>query len=156
MSVILGIDPGRTTGWCFITSQGVVDCGVVQVDPHSHEVFDHPVYQPDTVLFEHPQIYRPGESPGDPNNLLGMVFQVGRWWQHYGTLYRAKCSYVLPKEWKGQLLKDVCAQRVWDLLTESEQRVVSKAGSGLAKKPLLDMMDAVGIALHAAGRKLKR
>lgn len=155
MSVLLGIDPGNTTGWCFITDRGVAECGVFPVAAHSLEVFDHPIYQPDQVIFEHPQAYRPGESKGNPNDLHGMVFQVGRWWQYYGATYRSKLRWIHPAEWKGQLNKDVCAARVWSLLTTEEQLVVSRCGKGLAKKPMLDMMDAVGIALFGVGRKIK-
>lgn len=154
MSVLLGIDPGKSTGWCFITDKGVVDCGVWTCDPYSSTVFDHPTYQPDKLIMEHPQIYRPTESQGDPNDLAGMIFQVGRFAQYYAMTYRTDFKVIEPAQWKRQLPKDICASRVWELLNPNEQTAVSRCGRGLSKKALLDMMDAVGIALFGAGRKL--
>ena len=155
MSVILGIDPGRTTGWCFVTDRGVTECGVWACEPYSSTVFDHNIYQPDKLVMEHPQIYRPTESKGDPNDLAGMIFEIGRFAQYYAMTYRTSFKVIKPSEWKGQLDKDICAQRVFDMLNSNEQEVVSRCGRGLSKKPLLDMMDAVGIALFGAGRKLR-
>lgn len=155
MSVILGIDPAKSTGWAFHGDKGILACGVFDFTPYSMAVFDHPSFQPDVVCFEHPQIYQPTKSKGDPNNLAGILVQIGSWSRYYNSTYGAKIRTVEPAGWKGQLDKDVCAGRVYDMLSSEEQQIVSRCGTGLKRNPMLDMMDAVGIALFAAGRKLR-
>lgn len=59
-----------------------------------------------------------------------------------------KPAYVLPEEWKGQVPKKIDHQRTLALLSAEEVKVLPQR-----KSELLHVLDAVGIALWACGRK---
>jgi len=156
VTVLLAIDPGACAGWAYHTDKGIVACGIV----HSGDAYkngliyiDHPTFEPDALAVEVPQIYP--KMQGDPNDLIKLAFHAGRLLQFQFSVSRIQeIKVFLPREWKGQMKKDVCAARVWDKLSPDEQAVVSRGGRGLAQSYLHNMMDAVGIALHASGRRL--
>lgn len=101
------------------------------------------------LLLEKPQKY-PRDAV-DPNNLITLALSAGIAIGPFlvtGTVLET----VLPKQWKQQLPKDVCHSRCWAGLSPREQEVVSVCGKGVAKKPLLDMLDAVALGRWYVGR----
>ncbi len=153
MGVTLAIDPGRCTGWCYLVDGRVADCGVANIEPYSATVVDHSIYQPNRLLCELPEIYKSGEA--NPNiSLTPLIVQVGRFIQYYMSVYRASCGTVLPKEWKGQMSKSVCRARIYLLLDERERKIVEARERSMSATRAHNMIDAVGIGLHAVGRKL--
>jgi hypothetical protein len=106
---------------------------------------------PSTVIYECPQIYRAQRSKGDPNQLLGLV-GVGA---SIAALCRARGPVRVltptPAEWCGQVAKATTgsakasprARRILSRLSPTEAALVPDQH---------DVLDAVGLGLHALGR----
>lgn len=142
---VLAIDPGRDTGWALLDAEGgLVRCGLGM-----------PPEFVGRVLVERPQVYQGRASKGDPNDLITLAIQVGRYTERYE---RTGCvvEHVLPHDWKGSLRPDVCLRRIYDSLPMPERALLDDVIRPLARKPLsadaLDegkrhnVVDAVGIA----------
>lgn len=155
VSVLLAIDPGACAGWAIFTESGLAACGITKTDCRSVQMAhpSHPTLEPDTLAVELPQIYP--QIPGDPNDLITLAFLAGRMIEFQFSVARIRKLHIFkPREWKGQMKKDVCASRVWDRLTPDERVVCSRAGHAIADSYQHNMMDAIGIGLHALGRRL--
>ena len=151
---ILAIDPGRDTGWAFLDDAGILQmCGLGE-PPTSN---GHP------VIIERPQVYRGRASKGDPNDLITLAIQVGRYTERC-ALARSSVEHVLPHAWKGTVDPDVLCHRVAKALNDEERRILFKALEPLARKPMNDehltagkrhnVIDAVGLALWSQGSRL--
>lgn len=91
-------------------------------------------------VVEVPQIYPGQQQKGNQNDLITLAVSVGR------CIEIAKsCGFmtklVKPREWKGQLPKDVCWSRVKDTLSLEELARIPK----LPKSRAHNMHDAIGI-----------
>lgn len=95
------------------------------------------------VVCELPQVYTQGKLKGDPNDLINLALIVG------GIHANYKTQLVKPREWKGQMPKEVCNQRVLSKLSPEEKEVIDKK---IPKSLLHNTLDAVGIGLWALGR----
>jgi hypothetical protein len=157
--MLLAIDPGRDTGWCFLGNLGepyVARCGLG--DPPVEFLAPG-----DLVIIERPQVYRDRSSKGDPNDLITLAIQVGRYTERCEAL-GAKVEHVLPREWKGTVDPDVLCHRVTRALSESERELLYTALAPLARKPMTtehltsgkrhNVIDAVGIAKWAVSGRL--
>lgn len=110
------------------------------------------------VAVEWPRVYPAGhgKAGADPNDLIALAgAAVGT---AAGFPY-ALFDRVAPRDWKGTLRKPKCAaepyvveERVIDRLTPFERAVWGRDAAGVAPTPRLEITDAVGIGLHAAGR----
>lgn len=164
LSVLLAIDPGRCTGWCVAVDGKIKDCGVYDFDPWGQRFtfLSHPIYQPDLVVIEYPQVYRGRHSKGDPNDLIPVAGQAWATASFHQSTDHARVELVLPAQWKGQLDKDVHHPRLFSQpyrqdwgLDHEEQITVAKGGRGLPKSRLHNMLDAVCLAVWAGKRYLK-
>jgi hypothetical protein len=136
------IDPG-CTGWAWWEGQRLVACGV-------EEDVDAVAVRGDLVI-EKPQIYRASKSKADPNDLITLAIQVGRYVErarHAGMT----ATLVTPAEWKGQVPKDVIVPRILAALNEGERAIATRVSLGIAKGKVHNMVEAIGIGLHACGR----
>lgn len=91
-------------------------------------------------IIEVPQIYPGQQQKGDQNDLIDLAVVVGR----YVECASAQCfrvRLVKPREWKGQLPKDVCWQRVRETLTAVELEHMEK----VPKSKAHNMHDAIGL-----------
>jgi hypothetical protein len=142
---ILAIDPGRDTGWCLMSEARELR-GAGLGDPPL-EFVGH------RVVVERPQIYP--RSKGDPNDLITLAIQVGR----YSERFLARgCAVeeILPHTWKGTVDPDILCRRVWASLTAAEQALLGQVLEPLARTrfsaaTLTDgkrhnVIDAVGLA----------
>jgi hypothetical protein len=100
----------------------------------------------DHLVVEMQQVYRRG--PGDPNDLLqvagvaGVVVGLAN--------LDARVTGYLPREWKGQVQKDVFAKRILTRLDSAEMfKFNSKK---IAKSLVHNCVDAIGLGLKALGR----
>lgn len=143
MADILAIDPGLDTGWALLEDRVLKDAGLG--DPPLLTFVGR-------VVIERPQIYP--RSKGDPNDLITLAIQVGRYKERY--LARG-CSVeeILPHTWKGSLDGDVCCRRIFASLSPEERAVLDPKLAPLARKPLSEdivagkrhnVIDAVGLA----------
>lgn len=95
------------------------------------------------VVIEVPQVYR---TTPNPKSLIDLTFAAGYLAATFGPGQVVK---VLPREWKGQVPKDVMIERIKSKLTEQEMKMVSLPKN---KKHAKDVWDAVGIGLFHGGR----
>lgn len=119
---------------------------------------------PDYVVIEEPMIYP--EYPGqrkkniDPNDIIKLALATGAVFgavvagvlQAAGEMHIESVTY-LPREWKGQMPKDVMNNRV--------QRHLDRGGievpclKRLNKRQRGDVLDAIGIGLYHMHGKVK-
>lgn len=105
-------------------------------------------------VIEWPQVYLAGKSKGDNNDLLplagvGAAFLMSLLSHPLVTV--AETKRVKPREWKGQLTKEATDLRVRARLDTYEATVLEHA-CARAKSLAHNLIDAVGIGLHAVGR----
>lgn len=92
-----------------------------------------------SLVVEHPQVY--ARSPGDPDDLLALSLVVG------GVLALHKGGEIVrPREWKGQVPKNLMTARILRQLEPDERELCKKINDNH------NVLDAVGIGLW----KLKR
>jgi hypothetical protein len=99
------------------------------------------------VVIEKPQIYP--NSPVPPNDIITLTLQAGRYLGIAEQMGIAILRTVLPKSWKGQLPKGVCAGRIISRLSSEELLVLKAAESKLPAGKRHNLIDAVGIGLYA-------
>jgi hypothetical protein len=100
-----------------------------------------PLYdnRPDYFISEVPQVYRAGASKGDPDDLIQLAGVVGV----FAQAFRATTHFgVKPREWKGQVPKDVHHARLVKTLTPEELAMVEAAAPPSLRH---NVLDAVGI-----------
>jgi hypothetical protein len=91
-------------------------------------------------IIEVPQVYPGQQQKGDQNDLINLAVMVGEYAAH-ATSVGFKVRLVRPREWKGQLPKDVCWRRVRETLTPLELDTMAK----LPKSRAHNMHDAIGL-----------
>lgn len=146
----LAIDPGRDTGWALLDTSGIlVQCGLGVPPAFIGQ-----------VIIERPQIYRGRASKGDPNDLITLAIQVGRYTERY-DVPGGSVEHVLPHDWKGSVDPEVLCRRVVASLTECERQLLETVLAPLARKLVRDdltggrrhnVIDAVGIAKWSVRR----
>lgn len=137
--LILGIDPGISTGWCLL-GPDFIRAGILKEQ-------DWPqLWAANYVVIEKPNIYR---GHPRPNDLITLALSAGEIAGKYKSQAQGAVKYIWPADWKHQLPKDICWKRVCNLLTPSEVEQLDGIESLRH-----DARDAVGIALFAQGRKV--
>lgn len=161
---ILAIDPGlQACGWAIFENSKLAACGLarpvksMQPIEMMKEIIDQVTLaweqnvghsaHPDILVAERPQIYQVGK--GDPNDLIPLAILDGAVWQ--ATEARG-VMYPLPREWKGQVPKDVMNKRTLDKLSEKEYSVVKENLSRMPKSLHHNAIDAIGLGQWAIGR----
>lgn len=92
-----------------------------------------------TLVIEHPQVY--ARSPSDPDDLLALALVVG------GVLALHKGGEIVrPREWKGQVPKNLMTARILRQLDADERALCKQINDNH------NVLDAVGIGIW----KLKR
>jgi hypothetical protein len=135
MGMILAIDPGACSGFAYFADTRLVSCGVFGERPSAANVH--------LVVIERPQVYVKREV--DLNDLVTLGIFVGRLTEFYSG---CDVEHVLPREWKGQMPKDISWARSQSKLSADEMRIVPV----LAKTTVHNMRDAIGIGLWKCGR----
>lgn len=101
-----------------------------------------------TIAIEKPQVYARSRSKGDPNDLINLAGVVGAITELLGRSFDAKVVAYLPAEHKGNVPKEVTADRMFQRLTDMEKgRLVLPA-----KSLQHNVFDAVWIGLYHLGR----
>lgn len=94
----------------------------------------------DDCIIEVPQVYPTQYQKGDQNDLIALAVTVGRYVER-ATSCGFRIKLVKPREWKGQLSKDMCWARVKETLTLTELAVIPE----LPKSHAHNMHDAIGL-----------
>ncbi len=98
------------------------------------------------VTLECPQVYRAGLQKGDPNDLIAISLVAGL---VSGIVGAQEIKTLAPREWKGQVPKEIMQKRIVARLSEEELACVAlPSAKGLAH----NVWDAVGIGLSGLGR----
>ncbi len=117
------------------------------------------------VVIEWPQVYAGAKNKGDANDLLPLA---GVDAAICALFLPSKHERFRPREWKGQLPPNVCAQRIIDRLKAEElarvdriEKFQADLSRAVAAKKEIDgtdhnTIDAVGIGLKACGRFERR
>lgn len=100
------------------------------------------------VYCEFPQVYFGGKNKVDANDLLKVAAVAGA----MASDPLVSVTYVLPKEWKGTVSKEVCNARVLARLQPGEMEAYEEAAKKYPKSLHHNIIDAIGIGLWAAGR----
>lgn len=100
---------------------------------------------PIRLVIEWPQVYRAGRGRGDPNDLLGLAAVDGAL---AAICLDYKVVTYLPREWKGQVPKDVMVERIKSRLTPEELTRVELPAKSLQH----NVYDAIGLGLKDLGR----
>ena len=135
--VLVAIDPGKVTGVA-VFQDGVLHRATACSLEECRLFIENE--QPGDCIIEVPQIYPGQQQKGDQNDLINLAVTVGR----YADLAIAcgfRVKLVKPREWKGQLPKDVCWNRVRETLTSLELGNMEKVPKSRAH----NMHDAIGL-----------
>ena len=97
----LAIDPGIDTGTATFAKDGSLLACSVGSPPRCSGL----------VVIEKPQVYPSRFSKGNPNDLITLAIQVGRYVERFEA-QGAKVSLTLPHEWKGTIPKDIHHRRI--------------------------------------------
>jgi hypothetical protein len=97
----------------------------------------------DKVVCELPQVYTQDKLKGDPNDLIYLALVVG------ALVFQFGAKTIKPREWKGQLPKEVCNNRVRSKLSLYEIEAIDTRVPASLRH---NVLDAVGIGLHELGR----
>ena len=139
---LVAIDPGKHASGIAVFRDRVLEAVYYTKDT---DVLSW-LFAPDVrVIVEVPQVYSYERSKGDPNDLVDLAFAAGRMTRDFEHV-----DVVRPKQWKGQLPKDVHHQRVMAKLVQPECDVIHRAQ--VAQSKLHNVLDAVGLGLWKLGR----
>ena len=161
MTTLFSFDPGlRGTGVAVFENKVLVACAYVR-SPNKkdrgarawkdmgwaahtwyHKTMDG--WSPDAVAHEQMQVYRASLQKGDPNDLLELAGVCGWVAALVGT--DCKVTPYLPRQWKGQIPKDVHAKRILGRLNPNEAQVLK--AEKIPKSLEHNVIDAIGIGLY--------
>lgn len=168
MSHVIAVDPGiRGCGisrftdgkltWCAYMLNPVDKGAGVVAAVAMAKALEHCIWPRSFVLVEWPQTYGGRAAKGDANDLFplaGVDAAICMIAQMNGCTY----ENVTPHEWKGSVPKGannenaIIRNRVESRLDQHELAVFHDSVDGMAKKYGHNVIDAVGIGLHAVGR----
>lgn len=151
---LIAIDPGKATGFAAFDASDPLEpwegvdrlkvAGVCTLEECLDLIENYtPLRQSRPAgdcIIEQPQIYPGQHQKGDQNDLIQLAVMVGRYVDR-ATACGFRVTLVKPCEWKGQLPKDVCWDRVRETLTPYELTRMEK----LSKSRAHNMHDAIGL-----------
>jgi hypothetical protein len=154
MSFIVGVDPG--VKWCGISmfeDGNLASAQLLEFDSdftvarQLEGLFFHEGIS--KVFCEKMQAYAPGQQKGDQQDLLSVNLVVGALKGVAEThVLGAPVHLIFPREWKGNVPKDVMLNRIMSKLSDEEKERIPK----LPKSKLHNVIDAIGIGLWATRR----
>jgi hypothetical protein len=105
--------------------------------------FLDPLLDHTTIAIEKPQVYTQSKLKGDPNDLITLALMAGATCAVLGK--KTQVAEYLPRQWKGQVPKEIMANRIAGKLSQTEHGVIEMPR---AKSYRHNVWDAVGIGLH--------
>lgn len=149
---LVSVDPGLRVCGVAVFTDGVLTRALLVKNPEQRlrgpvawlamaEAVSVEVKGCDELVVEVPQVYGAGKQKGDPNDLI-QVAGVGAW---VGSALNPKqATGYLPREWKGQVPKEVHNARIEKKLTTQELSVFDPCPPSLRH----NVLDAVGLGLY--------
>lgn len=155
MSRILSWDPStKSTGWAYYMHRSLIDAGVVRAKSASEMLWSLQYmrshrFQPTHVVIERPEIYTPTQAKADPNKIAQVMLIAGA----CAMLFPYEHLHMpFPKEWKGQLPKDVVEARLEKKVGEVEWNKIQEILSKQLKGSRDDVADAIALNVWLQGR----
>ena len=153
---LLAIDPGKDTGAARFLGDVLVDvklftCSGPPVERVRSISYNVAMWceTADRLACEWPQIYQRAKSKGDPNDLLPLAAILGGIFTDFPA---AEIVLYKPAEWKGQMSKEACHEKIRKSLGASELKLLDDCLMTIPRSLRHNAMDAVGIGLKALGR----
>jgi hypothetical protein len=159
----VGIDPGlRIMSWAVAYGDTILRAGFVQGGRHELGPAQWRTLFPVTLanllrglqyrlVLEVPRVYPAAERKGDQNDLIQLMgagaFVAGQLLEACGD--KGDLQQVYPRDWKGQVPKQVMTARIRSKLTLKEIAAVSLPS---AQSLHHNVWDSVGIVLWRIGR----
>ena len=158
-TTLIAIDPGtKLCGWARFDEGAFSSCGLVrtkarvfmeQLKTLTMGLVMDPIFidSAQTVVIERPEVYRSRFLKGDPNDLISVAIVVGaiaRTASPFATIHMP-----LPKEWKGQVPKEVTERRLHKQLTKPEFVLMSGCLEGVPPSLRHNVTDAVSLGFWA-------
>jgi hypothetical protein len=124
--------------------------------------------QPDSILWEKPQIYP--KSKGNPNQMVDLAVagaEAVTYLRIGWGVPLVKVRSVLPRDWKGTIAKPVHHMRLWPILTRAERALFpadtwayiqeNAYAIAMGKSPsysaqVVDLLDATALGCYDLGR----
>lgn len=108
------------------------------------QVMEVDIHEPLEIIMELPKVRQRGSGKGDPNDLIDVAgvaaCVIGQFKTSIGAFVAWSPS---PEDWKGQLPKEISAQRVTAALSETETQAIEMTVAGL----MHNVMDAIHLGL---------
>lgn len=153
MGRLVSIDPGtRFTGYAWFEGKRLVDCGVIKAKGlhpmlvKCREYFAECEEPMPLVAIEKPQVYTQRKMKGDANDLITISLVAG-----YCASFFEKSRFVLPRDWKGTVDKDVMCRRVKNRWMNDHERFILEE-KHIPKGQVNNTLDAIGVGLFVLGR----
>ena len=140
---LIAIDPGKVTGFAVFEAGklvGATACTEEQCLVLIENAAHISLRLSGDCIIEVPQVYPGQQQKGDQNDLIKLAVMVGSYAQK-AREQKFRVTTFKPREWKGQLPKDVCWRRVRETLTPGELDNLEK----LPKSRAHNMHDAIGL-----------
>lgn len=142
----IGIDPGICAGFAVLQDGKLKQCGILDEDTWPKlEKLDLSM-----LYIERPVIYPGPRQKARPNDIITLALRAGETVGRLGV----KHLYVTPQDWKRNLSKEVCHQRLITLMTNPEWEIARKELAEIADSKQHNLLDAIGIAFYGSGRKV--
>jgi len=144
MKWLLSIDPAsdaERSGWAYYRDRQLALAGI-----------GWPPFSADIIVIERPQVYpHGGKKQADPNDLISVALFGGRLLQ---SVARKETTIIAihPRQWKGQVPKEIHNRRVLKQLSSSERIAYAHGTKGIAPSKVHNVIDAIGIGLWRLGR----
>ena len=160
MSRLIAIDPGvKLCGWALFSEGHLSRCGLVRTKAReidgqaAHLTLQlaqlFPYHHPDcTLIIERPEVYRQRHLKGDPNDLISIAIVVGAIMH---TFISSRVRAPLPKEWKGQVPKEVSERRMMRKLSPEELDLMVLCLKGVPRSLRHNVTDAVALGQWGLG-----
>lgn len=158
---LVSIDPGASSsGFAVFNNGSLVEARNVSNDVIRASLV-HYLDFGDGLVVEMPQTYG-GRAAGrsDANVLLDIAREIGTF-EAQAIRAHAKTVFMTPREWKGQVPKDIMCRRVWGRLSLVERAVcrISKMArsrlcnaAGAVPESATHPLDAAGLGMKVLGR----
>lgn len=149
--MILSVDPGVHFHGCALWEGGELASAWLSPSGElSHlAIHSRDALGVDILVIEIPQIYAIRRSKGGvkgQNDLVNLAFSAG---QLAGQVDPERMVLYRPREWKGQVPKDIMIERIQDKLSPEEHKRVELPR---ARSKAHNVWDGIGIGLFYWGR----
>jgi len=130
-------------------TQSEVLYGIIESLKSSETLYDlSPSRDHLNVLIEYPEQYLNSNVPR--KNVQDLAFTAGGLSYFFKSTFSSKVDLILPKEWKGQVPKEIFLDRIKNRLSKKESEIL--LGKKYSKSIEHNVIDAIGIGLYLIKR----